>query len=212
MNSPRLNHVASVEIVNKSHFIVPNRRVNGFIGREDILDKIEKGLSSESQSRVVVLRGLGGQGKTQIALDRHADTAGLVGSDHHIKLPGLPKDDACDLLIRQSRGGDAASRDDAYTIVDRLGYHALAITQAGSYIQTQKIELSQFMDNYNHRREAILRVTPRMSQYRRKVGKAANETALNVFTTWEPSYQQLEKLDDENKHKSVINATYLYIL
>lgn len=69
MNSPRLNHVASVEIVNKSHFIVPNRRVNGFIGREDILDKIEKGLSSESQSHVVVLRGLGGQGKTQIALE-----------------------------------------------------------------------------------------------------------------------------------------------
>lgn len=152
---------------------------------------------------------MGQEGRILIT-SRHADTAGLVGSDHHIKLPGLPKDDACDLLIRQSRGGDAASRDDAYTIVDRLGYHALAITQAGSYIQTQKIELSQFMDNYNHRREAILRVTPRMSQYRRKVGKAANETALNVFTTWEPSYQQLEKLDDENKHKSVILALFAF--
>ncbi|KAJ8063067.1 hypothetical protein OCU04_008309 [Sclerotinia nivalis] len=204
MNSPRLDHVASTETI-KTHFIVPNRRVSGFIGREDILERIEKGLSSESESRVVVLRGLGGQGKTQIALEychrarknnirsifwvdatsanttkkdfdaiwghikspadaaqddqevalvlnklqeydepwlmvfdnhddlssfylpdfmptgqggrilitsRHADTAVLAELGHDIELSGLPKEDACDLLIRQSRVGDVASRSD----------------------------------------------------------------------------------------------------
>ncbi|KAK6602111.1 kinesin light chain [Botrytis cinerea] len=295
--------IAHTENNNKSHFIVPNRRVSGFIGREDILDKIEKGLSSESEPRIVVLRGLGGQGKTQIALEychrarknniraifwidatsestvnkdfksvlerirnpadstqddqvvtsvlnrlrdwgepwlivfdnhddpssfhlldfmpsgqygrilitsRHADTAFLAEGDHDIELHGLPKNDACSLLIKQSRVSDTASRDDAYAIVDRLGYHALAITQAGSYIQTQKIQLSQFMDNYNRQRELILRETPRMSQYRRKIGEAADETALNVFTTWELSYQQFETLDDEKKYKSKILTLFAF--
>ncbi|KAF7890835.1 uncharacterized protein EAF01_010644 [Botrytis porri] len=302
MNS-RSDVVAPIENIKKSHFIVPNRRVNGFIGREDILDKIENGFSSESESRIVVLRGLGGQGKTQIALEychrarknniraifwvdatsestvkkdlksvsehikspadltqddqvvtsvlnrlrdwdepwliifdnhddpssfhlldfmpsgqhgrilitsRHADTALLAERDHDIELHGLPKDDACDLLIKQSRVSNTASRDDAYAIVDRLGYHALAITQAGSYIQSQKIALSQFMDKYNRQREAILRETPRMSQYRRKIGEAADETALNVFTTWELSYQQLETLDDEKRYKSKILTLFAF--
>ncbi|TGO62109.1 hypothetical protein BCON_0022g00510 [Botryotinia convoluta] len=252
MNS-RSDVIASTENNNKSHFIVPNRRVSGFIGREDILEKIERGFSSEYESRFVVLRGLGGQGKTQIAPEychrarknniraifwidatsestvkkdfksvlehikspadstqddqvvtsvlnrlqdwdepwliifdnhddpssfhlpdfmpsgqhgrilitsRHADTGVLAETDYDIELHGLPKDDSCDLLIKQSRVSDTASRDDAYAIVDGLGYHALAITQAGSYIQTQKIALSQFMDKYNRQREAILRETP----------------------------------------------------
>lgn len=302
MNS-QTGHFNSTEINSKNHFIVPNRRVSGFIGREDILERIDIGLSSGSGTRVVVLRGLGGQGKTQIALEychrarkdnirsifwvdatsentikkdfeailghirsradltqenqgyalvlnklrdwnepwlmvfdnhddpssfhlpdfmpdgqdgrilitsRHADTAVLAEVDNDIELPGLPRDDACDLLIRQSRVGNAASRNDAYTIVDRLGYHTLAITQAGSYIQTQKIQLSQFIDNYNRQREAILKETPRMSQYRRKIGEAADETALNVFTTWELSYQQLEKLDDENRYKSAILTLFAF--
>ncbi|TGO17030.1 hypothetical protein BTUL_0021g00270 [Botrytis tulipae] len=297
MNS-RSEGIASTESNNKSHFIVPNRRVSGFIGREDILNKIEKGLSSEYESRIVVLRGLGGQGKTQIALEychrarknniraifwidatskstvkkdfksvlehikspadstqddkvitsvlnrlrawdepwlivfdnhddpssfhlpdfmpsgqhgrilitsRHADTGVLAETDYDIEPHGLPKDDACNLLIKQSRVSDTASCDDAYAIVDRLGYHALAITQAGSYIQSQKIALSQFMDKYNRQREAILRETPRMSQYRRKIGEAADETALNVFTTWELSYQLLEMLDDEKMRRKLFS-------
>jgi hypothetical protein len=48
---------------------VPNRRVHGFIGREDILSKVDESLTSGSAPRIVVLRGMGGQGKTQIALE-----------------------------------------------------------------------------------------------------------------------------------------------
>jgi hypothetical protein len=53
----------------KSYYMVPNRRVRAFVGREDILARIETGFSSGSAPRIVVLRGLGGQGKTQVALE-----------------------------------------------------------------------------------------------------------------------------------------------
>lgn len=48
---------------------VPNRRVHEFIGREDILNEINEGLSLGPAPRIVVLRGIGGQGKTQVALE-----------------------------------------------------------------------------------------------------------------------------------------------
>lgn len=64
----RPDHISAAVALRTNHFIVPNRRVCDFIGREDILDRIEKGLSSESESRVVFLRGLGSQDKTQVAL------------------------------------------------------------------------------------------------------------------------------------------------
>jgi hypothetical protein len=54
----------------KSHFLLPKRLVRGFIGREDIIKKIDQGFGSgdETDRRVVVLRAIGGQGKTQVAL------------------------------------------------------------------------------------------------------------------------------------------------
>ena len=54
------------------HYHVPNGRlVRGFVGRNTILQKIEAVFSSERGygPHIVVLRGLGGQGKTQIALE-----------------------------------------------------------------------------------------------------------------------------------------------
>ena len=65
----------------KTFFEVPNGRVRHFIGREDVLKRIEKGFSSGAGPRVVVLRGLGGQGKTQVALEycRRARTHGVRG-------------------------------------------------------------------------------------------------------------------------------------
>jgi len=53
----------------KSYYLVPNRRVRGFIGREDILTRIQAGFDSGVEPRVVVIRAMGGQGKTQVALE-----------------------------------------------------------------------------------------------------------------------------------------------
>jgi hypothetical protein len=61
--------VPETHTVVKSFYMVPNRRVRGFIGREDILEKIEDGFSAEGRPCVMVIRAMGGQGKTQVALE-----------------------------------------------------------------------------------------------------------------------------------------------
>ena len=53
------------------YYEIPNRRVNGFIGRENILHERDEALSLSNGSSpyFAVLQGMGGQGKTQIALE-----------------------------------------------------------------------------------------------------------------------------------------------
>ncbi|KAL8704095.1 MAG: hypothetical protein Q9201_002729 [Fulgogasparrea decipioides] len=57
----------------KSHTIydIPLRRVATFVGREDLLGTIEEAFAgpSPAQLRVLILQGMGGQGKTQVALE-----------------------------------------------------------------------------------------------------------------------------------------------
>src|SRR6266536_1486314 len=64
----------------RSFFMVPNRRVRGFLGREDVLAKIADTFSRDAAApRIAVVRGLGGQGKTQVALEycRRAKDRGI---------------------------------------------------------------------------------------------------------------------------------------
>ena len=270
-----------------SYYEIPNRRVNGFLGREDILQKIDKALSDQSSPHYAVLQGMGGQGKTQVALEychrkknnpysaifwvdattqdrvegsfqsiserikrptdnlpdvkaqvafvlrvltswtvhwlmvfdnydnpntfpnirdfipqsefgailvtsRHPDSRAFVieQSNHYIELFGLEEDAAIALLIQQSQTKQGITLD-AKSIVERLGYHPLAITQAGAYIRKRKLRLSEFMDHYKRRRKIILESTPQLSQYRKRLDNAEEETSLNVFTTWELSFREL---------------------
>ena len=57
----------------QSYWIVPNRRVHQFVGREAILMKVQDCFKLDREEkmepRVVVLRAMGGQGKTQVALE-----------------------------------------------------------------------------------------------------------------------------------------------
>jgi tetratricopeptide (TPR) repeat protein len=274
----------------KRHYLVPNRHSRDFVGRQDILAKIDLGFSSGNSPRIVVLQGLGGQGKTQIALQycqkskneytaifwvnatskstleeafstisektksndqvlqdservqfvidslqewqdpwlmvfdnyddpdsfnnlqdfmpngehgcilitsRHAASKELVDESNAIELPGLPKVDALSLFCKQvGATGTASTTPEADTpeaerIVDRLGYHPLAITQASSYIKRQKIEIKDFMTHYDQQRRAILEQTPQMTTYRKLLNNTEGETSMNVFTTWELSFQQL---------------------
>jgi hypothetical protein len=62
----------------KNYYLVPSRRVRGFIGREDILNRIETAFSSADPDDdgpcVVVIRAMGGQGKTQVSISCPAFT------------------------------------------------------------------------------------------------------------------------------------------
>ncbi|KAH8729862.1 P-loop containing nucleoside triphosphate hydrolase protein, partial [Ilyonectria robusta] len=58
--------------VHKSHIIIPFDRNQDFVGREDILDNIVQNLAPKTNSsacQMIALEGLGGIGKTQIALE-----------------------------------------------------------------------------------------------------------------------------------------------
>jgi tetratricopeptide (TPR) repeat protein len=123
---------------------------------------------------------------------RHADIGTLVlgQADNLIELSGLADTAAVDLLEHHSQVKETNGKF-GEEIVKRLGYHPLAITQAGTYIRKGGIPLGEFMDIYKQEKAEILTNTPQLSQYRRKLGDAENETSLNVFTTWQLSFQQL---------------------
>jgi len=123
---------------------------------------------------------------------RHADIGTLVlgQDDNLIELSGLADTAAVDLLEHHSQARETDGNF-GEEIVKRLGYHPLAITQAGTYIRKGRIPLSEFLDIYKQEKAEILTNTPQLSQYRRKLGDAENETSLNVFTTWQLSFQQL---------------------
>jgi tetratricopeptide (TPR) repeat protein len=130
---------------------------------------------------------------------RHSDTDSLADPENVIELPGLPEEDALKLLLKQSgmNLADTSWTGEGKDIVNRLGCHALAIAQAGSYIRMQKIPLNQFLAHYNLQRQRtiVLQQRVQMSQYRRKSNQAAAETEMNVFSTWELSFQQLLRDD-----------------
>ncbi len=135
-----------------------------------------------------------------LVTSRHADSDALVldQMSHFVKLHGLEEGAAILLLSQRSRTKDLNDVD-AKEIVGRLGYHPLAIAQAGAYIKRRGLQLCEFMKVYKEQRQAILTNTPPLSQYRRKLGNAEKETSLNVFTTWELSFQQLQSQFSANK-------------
>lgn len=260
------------------YYKVPDRRVRQFVGREDILQKIDEALSPGSGPRIAVLQGMGGQGKSQIALEychrkkttlypaifwvdattenstqrsfwaiseeikalevilpdikarvdfvlqmisswsirwllvfdnydnpnafpniadfiprndlgailvtsRHTDSDALVldRGCQVIKLQGIDYDNAILLLTQRGEKRDFESKD-ANEIVERLAYHPLAIVQAGAYIEKAGLQLFDFKKIYEKKREEILKNTPPLSQYRKRLGDSEQETSLNLLT------------------------------
>ena len=98
----------------------------------------------------------------------------------------------------------------ASQIVDRLGGLPLAIDQAAAYIRYQRLPLDQlgeFLTIYELKRKEILsHIPPRFWEYGKMQihGKEEQKKALNAFTTWELSLEQLTTDDslpsDEMTH------------
>jgi tetratricopeptide (TPR) repeat protein len=147
-----------------------------------------------------------------LVTSRNADADKLADEENQIQLPGLPESDAIELLLKQSlvKRSDQVASENAKEIVARLGHHALAITQAGAYISKRKILLGEFLDHFERRKDIILKETPQMSQYRRRLNKSERETSLSVFTTWELSFQQLEDEDTERVNMADILTLFAF--
>ncbi|KAL8735014.1 MAG: hypothetical protein Q9166_001139 [cf. Caloplaca sp. 2 TL-2023] len=67
---PMVHVVDTSTPVNRAIYDVPLRRVSTFVGREDQFDAINAAFDNQDvQPKVAILHGMGGQGKTQIALE-----------------------------------------------------------------------------------------------------------------------------------------------
>jgi hypothetical protein len=126
-----------------------------------------------------------------LVMSRHG-TSDRLG--HVVSITGMSDDEALELLLRQAK----TKRNDGtvkagHKIMRRLGHLPLAIDQAGAYIGVQKLLLDRFLQQFHERREAVLKHTPSLWEYRQPLGAGTNKTPLSVFTTWELSFRQLRR-------------------
>ncbi|KAI9861251.1 MAG: hypothetical protein M1813_005424 [Trichoglossum hirsutum] len=126
---------------------------------------------------------------------RHADSERLGVT---IRVTQMTEDEGLEILLHQSkRERNDDDTKEGKEIVRKLGYLPLAIDQAGAYINARKLPPRIFTKHYDERKEAVLKHTPSPWEYRRRVSEGKDETLLNVFTTWELSFQQIGKNEDE---------------
>ena len=274
---------------------VPQKRVSNFVDRAEILEETDEWLLNESEETSVVLLGMGGSGKTQLALEccrraesnssftavlwidasspmtvaqsysaialkvtggsqsvfgieesmaivegalqqqkgrwlavldnfddprsfekhglRHyvpkAKNGGVLFTSrnasserlgHVIRVSGMSEDESSDLLL-QRPVSDAAERVQGLEVAAVLGHLALALDQAGAYIRAPSLPLQDFRSHYRNRKKVILEEMPDQWEYRRKLGETEKETVLNVFVTWELSFEQIDGGDGDRDGK-----------
>jgi hypothetical protein len=65
--------------------------------------------------------------------------------------------EAVELLFQSSEAEESDSNSNgALKIVQRLGFHALAIHQAGAYICSRNLELGLYLDHYNKHPKKVI--------------------------------------------------------
>ncbi|KAI9781791.1 MAG: hypothetical protein M1816_002181 [Peltula sp. TS41687] len=272
---------------------VPSLKVSQYVSRVHLMEEIENGFGSSttnaSHPKVVVLLGMGGQGKTQLALEyasksRSAgkyqaifwvdasssstvsrgfetiaakisstgqvfddvearidfvketlgrwDISWLIVFDNYdqprdfknvteyipqggtgailftsrhgdserlgftVRLTRMTEDEGLRLLFQSKLEMNAENVLEGTKIIQTLGFLPLAIDQAGAYISARKLPLRQFLKHYDERRDVVLKHTPSFWEYRRRLGEGKDETLLNVFTTWELSFQHISDSEE----------------
>lgn len=119
---------------------------------------------------------------------RHAATKNL-GS--YIEVTDMSDDEALQLLYKRCQVDKTEKNfQEARKVVQRLGYHALAIDQAGAYILSRNLDLNLYLIHYSDRKEKVPKDIPVLWEYRRQLKIDSEvETKLTVFTTWELSLE-----------------------
>ncbi|KFY53432.1 hypothetical protein V496_07587 [Pseudogymnoascus sp. VKM F-4515 (FW-2607)] len=120
-----------------------------------------------------------------------------------IDVTSMSKQQALELLLERSQvERSEANMHEGANIVERLGYHALAIDQAGAYIKAGNLDLCLYMEHYTDRKEKVLSEIPELWDYQRRL-KTDSEamTKLSVFTTWELSVQLITGTPTAQKDK-----------
>jgi hypothetical protein len=112
------------------------------------------------------------------------------------KLGGLQEQEAVDLLFLKIEGSIKKTEgniESAKQIVHRLGYLALAVSQAGAYIRARPgITLEEFLKIFEEEKITILANNRDGVEYTSR-GRTEEEVSviLSVYTTWEISFNLL---------------------
>jgi tetratricopeptide (TPR) repeat protein len=138
-----------------------------------------------------------------IITTRHLEVTSL---GHSLEVTRMLFDEGMELLFQKSQvSRDDRSEKEASAIVSRLGFHALAIDQAGSYIFKRHLDIASYLTHFNSRRAKVLNEHPDFWDYRRPLKNGPDkETELTVFTTWELSFQLISGNELERKDKEHI--------
>ncbi|KAF6808112.1 protein kinase subdomain-containing protein, partial [Colletotrichum sojae] len=190
-----------------------------FTGRSEILNEFEQRFCERacgaSPRRLLRIWGMGGFGKTQVALkfrDLYESRFGRVFWVHAATLDDeqtlavdiMNETDAVALLLRSSRKKketlDFSERLYSESVVRELGYLPLAIDQAGSYVSLHECTFGTYLAEFVKQRKDMLSDS---SLY-----PGAFEHNPAVYGTFELSYEALEKRSRESTAKghAALNA------
>jgi len=92
--------------------------------------------------------------------------------------------DGISLLLKSAHLGEE-HREIASQIVTKLGHLALAIDHAGAYIYETQLDIKRYLPIYEQHRKNLLDRRPGMEPEQ-----------VTVFTTWEISFEQLQRLNE----------------
>ncbi|KAM6513764.1 hypothetical protein FALCPG4_014980 [Fusarium falciforme] len=131
------------------------------------------------------------------------DGAVLVTSRHEdstrvgkvIDVPALSQDEAVELLLKQIRDKNGTPPMEAAKlaekIVMKLGCHALAVHQAGCFID-KKGTLADFLSQYDKERAIVMSWTPTIWSYVKPVpGDHKQQIAVNIFTAFQMAFDAM---------------------
>ena len=124
---------------------------------------------------------------------RHAEARTLAQGHKCLDVTRLSEEEALNLLlIRAERNTPEQDLTEAEKIVKRLGYHALAIDQAGAYIRSLNLDFHLYLMEYDQERQRLLNEAPDDWDYI-KPSEDGTEEKVNytVFTTLQLSLKLL---------------------
>ena len=114
--------------------------------------------------------------------------------------------EALEILLRRTRRSRSEQYlTDATNIIKRLGYHALAIDQAGAYILKRKMDFSVYLSHYDEQREKVLNEAPEIWDYMKMSKNSAEGGQIcTVFATLKLSLDSISGEEQERKDKEHI--------
>lgn len=122
-----------------------------------------------------------------------------------IEVGGMEAEEAEELLVRKAFKKPPDPKSDysyhARMIVERLGFHALAIDLSAAYILEREKPLSQFLPEFEKRKKEILDVPPDDDdwEYQKTLAGQGGAIKLAVFTSWDLSYTLLQPESEKGR-------------